>query len=136
MIKTRRKKTDRQKQEALLDELYREIIRKRAMKIADGCQVKIRCKNPIRSYTMLHTAHMFGRGNGTTRWDLRNSVGACYLCHAYLDANRFVKETFFRRILGDVEFDDLSTIAHMSAKDFPVDLTLKEIELRTLLKEV
>lgn len=136
MIKTKRKKTDKKKQEALLDDLYRDYIRKHAMKIAGGCQVKIRCKNPIPSYTMLHTAHMFGRGNDTTRWDLRNSVGACYLCHAYLDASRFIKETFFRRLLGDAEFDNLSVIAHMSTKDFPIDLKLKEIELRELLKEV
>lgn len=132
MARTKRKKTDKKKQEALLDDLYRDYIRKRAMTLG-GCQVRIRCKHPIPIYTMLHTAHMFGRGNDTTRWDLRNSVGACYLCHAYLDACR--KEDFFRRILGDEEFDDLSRVAHMSTKDFPVDLELKEIELRILLKE-
>ena len=132
----RKRKTEKKKQEDLLDELYRDCVRKRAMKIANGCQVKIRCKNPIASYTMLHTAHMFGRGNDTTRWDLRNSVGACYLCHAYLHAHRFDQAAIFRRILGDAEFDDLSSIAHMTTKDFPIDLQLKEVELRQLLKEV
>jgi len=133
MIKTSQKRTEKKKQEDLLDALYREVIRRRAMRLAKGCQC---CLSPKLSYTMLHTAHLHSRGKRTVRWDVRNSAGICYLCHRFLDTHRFEKEAFFRKLLGDEEYDKLDQLAHMTTKDSPVDYDGKEIELRVLLKRL
>jgi len=133
MIKTRRKKTDRQKQEALLDELYREYIRHRAMKRAGGCE---RCHTPKRTYKELQTAHCHGRGRHTLRWDERNSAGLCGACHMLIDAQPTEKEALFHRLIGDEDYERIWVLAHMTTKQSPVDLKLKEIELKELLKEV
>jgi len=132
-VKTKRKKTDRQKQEALLDELYREYIRRRAMKRAGGCE---RCHTPKISYKDLQTAHFHTRGGHTTRWDILNSVGLCGGCHMYIDSHKEEKIAFEKQILGEEEYRHLYVMAHMTTKQSPVDLKLKEIELRELLKEV
>lgn len=127
------KKSDRQKTEAMLDALYRGVIRKRAMQRVKGCEC---CERPKRTYAMLHTAHMFGRGHHTVRWDVRNSAGICFKCHRYLDTHRFFKEAFFRKLLGGGEFDKLSRLAHKTTKDVPVDYVIIENQLREELKEL
>ena len=132
-VKTRRKKTDRQKMEAMLDDLYREYIRKRAMKLAGGCQ---RCHQPQLQYLDLQTAHCHGSAKRTTRWDVRNSAGLCGGCHRTIDAYIGEKELLFRRILGDEEYECLYVLANMNSKQSPVDHKLIEIQLRELLKEV
>jgi len=130
---TRGKKSDRQKQEAHLDALYREYIRRRAMKRCGGCE---RCHAPKRDYKELQTAHNDGRGNRTVRWDVRNSAGLCGGCHMYIDEHDAEKELLFRKVLGDEDYEALYVLSHMSSKQSPVDLKLKEIELRELLKEL
>jgi len=89
--KPRREKTDRQKIETLLDELYREYIRRRAMKRVGGCE---RCHTPKLSYRDLQAAHFHTRGGHTTRWDIRNSVGLCGGCHMYIDSHEEEKIEF------------------------------------------
>lgn len=133
MLKTKRKKTDRQKQEALLDELYREYIRRRAMKRAGGCE---RCYTPKISYKDLQTAHCHGRGRHTLRWDESNSAGLCGACHMLIDAQPAEKEVLFRRLIGDEDYERIWVLAHMTTKESPIDHKLIEIELRELLKEV
>ena len=132
-VKTRRKKTDRQKMETLLDELYREYIRHRAMKRASGCE---RCHTPKISYKDLQTAHFHTRGGHTTRWDIRNAVGLCGACHMYIDSHEFEKIEFEKQILGEEEYDSLFVLAHMTTKQSPIDYKLVELTLRELLKEV
>jgi hypothetical protein len=133
MIKTRHKKTDRQKQEVLLDELWSEYIRRLAMKLVGGCQ---KCKTLKGSYKELDAAHFHVRGNHTTRWDIRNGVGLCWACHMHLDHHEEAKIEFEKRILGEEEYESLYILANLTTKQAPVDLKLKEIELRELLKEV
>jgi 5-methylcytosine-specific restriction endonuclease McrA len=132
MIKTKGKKTDRQKQEALLDELYREYIRKRAMQRVGGCE---RCHTPKKSYLELQTAHFHSRNGHTTRWDIRNSIGSCGGCHMYLDNHEEEKIELEKHILGEEEYESLYILANLTTKQAPVDLKLKDIELRELLKE-
>ena len=132
-LKTRRKKTDRQKTKALLDELYREYIRRRAMKRAGGCE---RCHTPKLSYKDLQTAHFHTRGGHTTRWDIRNSVGLCGGCHMYIDSHEEEKIEFEKEILGEEEYERLFVLAHMTTKQSPIDYNLIEIVIRELLKEV
>ena len=133
MIKTRRKKTDKQKQEVLLDQLYRDYIRMRAMKRVGGCE---RCHTRKRDYHELQAAHLHTRGGHTTRWDIRNGVGLCGGCHLYIDAHEQEKIDFGIQILGVEEYESLYVLAHMTTKQSPVDLKLTEIILRELLKEV
>ena len=64
MLKTKERKTDKQKQEGLLDQLWRDYIRKRAMKLVGGCQ---KCKTSKVSYKVLDGAHFHTRGGHTTR---------------------------------------------------------------------
>jgi len=132
-VKAHRKRTDKQKQEALLDELYREYIRCRAMQRVGGCE---RCHTPKISYKDLQAAHFHTRGGHTTRWDIRNAVGLCGGCHTYIDNHDEEKIAFEKQILGEEEYDSLFILAHMTTKQSPVDLKLKEIELKELLKEV
>jgi len=133
MIKTRRRKTDKKKQEALLDELYREYIRKRAMKRAGGCE---RCFTPKHSYLELQTAHFHSCRNHTTRWDTRNAVGLCGGCHMFIDSHKEDKTTFEIQILGLEEYESLYILSNITTKQAPVDLKLTEVILKQLLKEV
>ena len=131
--KPRREKTDRQKIETLLDELYREYIRRRAMKRVGGCE---RCHTPKLSYRDLQAAHFHTRGGHTTRWDIRNSVGLCGGCHMYIDSHEEEKIEFEKQVLGEEEYERLFVLAHMTTKQAPIDHKLIELSLRELLKEV
>ena len=134
MIKTRRKKTDRQKQEALLDNLWSEYIRKRAMKLSGGCQ---RCPNGQKQiYTELQAAHLFSRKDHTTRWDTRAGCGLCGGCHRYIDSHAEAKIDLAIQLLGLEEYENLYILSSMTTKQSPVDLKLTEVILRQLLKEL
>jgi len=131
-LKTRRKKTDRQKQEALLDELYREYIRRRAMNRVGGCE---RCHTPKRSYKDLQTCHIHSCRKRTTRWDPRNAFGGCGGCHQYLDSHIDAKAEFAKELLGEEEYDRLYVLAEMTTKSSPIDYKLIELSLKELLKQ-
>ena len=133
MIKARTRKTPRQKMEAHLDNLYRELIRKRAVDRVRGCEL---CLTKMWSYLALEAAHCFGRGRRTVRWDPRNGAGLCDKCHGHIDEHEDAKEALFRRLLGDEAYENLVELAHKTTKDVPVDYKAKEIELKELLKEV
>ena len=132
-VKTRRKKTDRQKMEAMLDELYREYIRKRAIQRVGGCE---RCHEPKHQYTDLQTAHFHSRNKHTVRWDPRNGCGACGGCHRYIDTNKEAKVELEIQLLGQEEYERLYVQAEMTTKTAPIDHKLIELQLRELLKEV
>ena len=133
MLKTRRKKTDRQKTEALLDNLYRDYIRMRAIRRVGGCE---RCRQPKLNYSYLQTAHFHSRGKHTIRWDPQNSAGLCGGCHRFIDSNKEAKLEFELQILGQEEYERLLVLARMTTKQSPIDHKMIEIQLRTLLKEV
>jgi hypothetical protein len=84
----------------------------------------------------LQAAHLITRHDHTTRWDISNVVGICGGCHRAIDSHAEAKIEFAIRILGEAEYDRLYVLDNMTTKQSPVDLKLKEIELRTLLKEV
>jgi hypothetical protein len=131
--KPRRHKTDRQKQEAKLDMMWSDYIRLRAMKTTGGCQ---RCLAPKESFLRLQAAHLFSRKHHTTRWDTQVGVGICGACHMWIDSHAEDKIAFATKILGEEEYERLYVLSNMTTKQSPVDLTLKEIELKELLKEV
>lgn len=133
MLKTKERKTDRQRQEKRLKDLFSRYIRKRAMQRVGGCE---RCKTPKRSYKELQAAHLHSCRKHTTRWDIRNAVGLCGGCHQYLDSNKEAKIAFEIECLGEEEYERLYVLAEMTTKQSPVDYTLIEIYLKQLLKEV
>ena len=126
-------KTDRQRQEKRLDDLFSRYIRKRAMQRVGGCE---RCKTLKRSYKELQAAHFHSRRKHTTRWDIRNSVGLCGGCHQYIDSNKEAKIAFEIECLGEEEYERLYVLAEMTTKQSPVDCNLVELYLKQLLKEV
>ena len=133
MLKTKARKTDRQRQEKRLDDLYSRYIRERAMQLAGGCQ---RCKMPKINYKGLQTCHIHSRRKHTVRWDPRNAFGGCGGCHFYLDSHIDAKAEFAKKLLGEEEYERLYVLAEMTTKQSPIDYTLIEIYLKQLLKEV
>ena len=133
MIKTRKKKTDRQKRQVILDGLFSLYIRKLGMKLAGGCQY---CGTPKFSYKSLDTCHIHSRRKLTVRWDPRNAFAGCAGCHLYLDSHIDAKQEFARKLLGDEEYERLYVLAEMTAKQSKIDYKLIEIQLLELLKEV
>ena len=116
-----------------LDDLYREYIRKRAMKRAGGCE---RCGTPKQSYKELDTAHFHSRRKHTVRWDERNAVGLCGGCHLYLDSHINAKGEFAKNLLGEEEYERLYVLAEMTTKQSPIDYAALELYLKQLLKEL
>lgn len=126
------RRTDKQKTVDRLDDLYRELIRRRAMNRAGGCE---RCGNSKVSYKELDTAHCHGRAKHTVRWDERNGAGICGGCHLLIDSQISEKEALFRRLLGDAEYERLYVLAEMNMRQSPVDYKLVEIYLKEKIKE-
>ncbi len=130
----RKHKTDRQKLYKLLDGLWSEFIRKRAMYRAHGCE---RCRTYKQSWKELQAAHCFSRANHTTRWDIQNGAGLCGACHLYIDSHEDAKYELFRRLIDNShEFEMLYILAHMTTKQAPVDHKMVEIYLKTLIKNL
>lgn len=142
-MKPRSHKTDRKRQEARLDEVCSEYVRKRAIMLVGGCQ---RCHSLrfdiqkdngsiLPAWKQLDWAHLFGRGH-TVRWDVSATAGLCGGCHIYIDTHHVAKEQFIRQLLGDHDCDRLYVLSQMSSKQSPVDYKMTEIYLKTLIKQL
>lgn len=147
MLKTKERKapkTDRQRQEKRLDDLFSIYIRKRAMQRVGGCERCSTLKYDIQkddgsiypAWKQLQAAHCHGRGKHTLRWDIRNGAGLCGGCHKHIDAQITAKEELFRRLLGEEECERLYILAEMNTKQAPIDYTLVEIYLKEKIKEL
>ena len=115
-----------------LDRLFSEFIRKRAMKLAKGCQ---RCHAPKQSYKELDCAHFHSRRKYSTRWHELNACGLCGGCHFYLDSHPQEKIDFFRELL-DGDFEKLNMEAEMLSRYSTTDYQLLEIYLKQKIKEL
>jgi len=115
-----------------LDELYSEYIRKRAMYLTHGCQ---RCLSWKNDWHELQAAHCFGRGNGTTRHDIRNGAGICGGCHLYIDTHEEAKFDFFRKLIGTIDLEKLYMLSNLTTKQYPIDYKAIEIFLKRGIKE-
>lgn len=126
--------TDRQKQIKRCDMVWSEYIRKRAIVEAHGCQ---RCLSFKNNYQELQAAHCFGRDRLVTRWLMENGCGLCGGCHLYIDTHEDAKFELFRKLIGDSkEFERLYLLHNMTSRQSSVDLTLTEIALKALIKEL
>ena len=117
------------KEITLLDGLFSEFIRKRAIVTAGGCE---RCKTPKRSYKQLQCSHFAGRAAKSVRWDEENAAGLCGACHMYFTAHPFEHNKWFMERLGD-RFE-LLMVRRRSTWPKP-DRKMIELYLRQKIKE-
>lgn len=83
-----------------------------------------RCAKPFpeRKGTDAHCSHFYGRGLGNAvRWNLDNACLLCASCHKHLGDRPDEHTVFFRRLIGDVRYEDLRI-----AKQQTVKLTKKD----------
>lgn len=130
------------KQEKTLDALYRVLIRKRAMWRVGGCEKCLTQKYDIvkesgktlPAWKQLDTAHCFGRGRKSIRWDDEDAAGLCGACHMLIDGQHDIKEALFREILGDQRYDFLQIRAATPVHH--QDKSGIEVYLRVKIKEL
>ena len=115
---------------SLLDKLFSEYIRKRAMKLVHGCQ---RCLQGKLDYKQLQCSHMFSRRKHSVRYDPDNAAGLCAGCHRFLDNEALDKVRFFVLLLGEEKFQLLEARASQIYKPDIEGITLY---LKEKLKEV
>ena len=101
----RGKKTDRQKIEVMLDKLFSEFVRRRAMQRVGGCE---RCGSNKTDYKQLQCSHFIGRSTKQTRWHEDNGSGLCGGCHMYLEHHPHEHEAWMKERLGEAGFDLLT----------------------------
>ena len=105
----------------LLDRLYSEFIRRRAIARVGGCE---RCLSPkwditkedgsiFPAWKQLQCSHFHGRGKGSVRYDEDNGAGLCGACHMYFTAHPLEHTEWFKAHLGEREFDMLSNRARI-----------------------
>ena len=87
--------------QAKLDELFSELIRRRALARVGGCE---RCRTGKTDYKQLQCCHIFGRKRRLVRWDPDNALGMCPGCHMYLDSQPTEMVAFARQQLGEQGF--------------------------------
>lgn len=133
-LKTRKPKTDKQKQLKRLTDLWSEYIRKRAMYRAHGCE---RCGAWKQSWKELQAHHFFSRANRTTQWDERNGAGVCGGCHSYVQRNEDAnKELFIKLVPAAREREMLYILTNMTTKQAPIDYGAVEISLKEMINQL
>lgn len=106
-----------------MDAMFSEIIRKRAINRAGGCE---RCgsqKHDVQkdngavypAWKQLQCSHIIGRSNFKVRWDTNNAFGLCAGCHMYLEHHPLEHTAFAREKLGQ-ELDMLHVRSQAKGK--------------------
>ena len=122
-------KTERQKLIERCDDLASEIVRRRAIQRANGCE---KCLHE-HTWKELQCCHFITRTIFNTRWDLENLVGLCCGCHRYLDRRPKVKEAWWRNLIGDDRVDLLYARERYTGK---AELEWQEVYLRQELEKI
>lgn len=118
-----------------LDDMYSEIIRRRAIERKGGCEC---CGNQkydrtredgtiFPAWMTLQCSHGIGRSNIKVRFDMSNGWGLCGGCHMKLEHNPILHDEFILRELGQEEYDLLKARASVKGR---TDLELIEIYLK------
>lgn len=140
MAKLGQKKLKGKSLEKVLDELFSELIRRRAIQRAGGCE---RCGSQkfdrdnnsgstLVDWKQLQCSHVIGRNNRKVRWDPRNAYGLCAGCHIYLEHQPVEHAEFAKFRLGD-EYDLLIASASSRGK---VDKELIYLYLKQELEAI
>lgn len=74
----------------------------KAVRHRDGHTCQSCSKGPT-----VECAHIIGRANKSTRWDLDNAVSLCHYCHRYYTANPIDFYDFIEALYGYERLDDL-----------------------------
>jgi len=115
----------------LLDALFSDYIRLRAMSRVGGCE---RCLSQKVSYKDLQCAHISGRGKMSTRWDADNAVGLCGGCHMYFTAQPFEFTAWATKYLGQDKLDMLQARSRTLAHD--IDKSAITVWLKQEIKKL
>jgi len=141
-----------------LDKLFSEVIRMKKIKkkppkdqaldtlvrrlihLISGGYCK-RCKQYV-GIDNIETAHIYGRRRKTVRWDLRNVYPLCKNdaktgrigCHQQIDNDTIKKTSFLYDVLPAEEVAELSRIANMTIKEYPIDREEIKKQLQEKLK--
>jgi len=124
-----------------LDEMYSEIIRRRAIQRKGGCEYcgsqkydRTREDGSIfPSWMTLQCSHGIGRSNIKVRFDMSNGWGICGGCHMKLEHNPILHDEFILSELGQEEYDLLKARASARGK---IDIELIYLFLKDKLKEM
>ena len=108
----------------LLDIIFSEFVRRRAMAIVGGCERCLTPKHDIQkdngsifpAWKQLQCAHLLGRWKKSIRWDEEAAIGACGGCHLTIDRDHVEKEDFIQRHLGRERYDLLKARARIPAR--------------------
>jgi len=111
----------------VLDKLFSKYVR-----LLSGGYCK-RCGKYV-GHNNLAAAHFFGRIRHTVRWDKRNIVALCNPCHYWLDVNPIAKSNFMYEVLSREDIGELSRIANMTTKDYPIDKEALAKDFREKIK--
>lgn len=109
---------------SLLDKLFSQFIRLRAMALVEGCE---RCLTPkydiqkedgsiFPAWKQLQCSHFWGRRKRSVRFDEENATGLCYGCHMYLTSHPAEHYEFFKERLGQERYDLLEYRANRPQK--------------------
>ena len=78
------------------DSAFSKCVRLRANWRCEHCE-----KQYDSSSTGLHCAHIYGRANKSTRWDMGNAVALCCHCHQTFTANPLDFHQWLHAYLGE-----------------------------------
>lgn len=124
-----------------LDDLFRDFIRKRAILRTGGCERCLTLKfdkvkedgSILPSYKQLQCSHFWGRTKKAIRWDEDDAAGLCGACHMYLTAHPPEHTEFFRKRLGERDYDLLEARANKPHKP---DIELITLKLKDLIAKL
>lgn len=114
----------------VLDKLFSEFIRRRAMARVGGCE---KCGTRKRSWKELQCSHFYGRTKKSVRWDEDNAAGICGGCHLFLGNNPLDHTRWFEAQLGQRAALLLEARASTPQK---TDAAALKIYLKAKLREV
>jgi hypothetical protein len=112
-----------------LDKLFSEYVR-----LLSGGYCKI-CGKKFKM-SQLNCCHFFSRKNKTVRWNILIAVCGCVGCHFTIDQDPIKKYEFFRGLMSKKEFEELNRIAHLTIKDYPIDMEKLEQEFKEGIKKL
>lgn len=121
------------------DRLFSEFIRRRALRLAGGCE---RCLTPkynltkedgtvLKAWKQLSCCHLHSRGKRSVRWDEDNAIGLCGACHMYFHGHPLEQIEFYKAKLGEERFEQLQLRAEAVTK---LDMAAVRLYLNQLLK--
>jgi len=133
IMKTRKKKTDRQKQVIRMDQKFGIIIRSGLRCLRCGKLFILTDSSKIPQG--LHCSHFVSRKRFNTRWDKSNCKPLCYGCHSYFDQNKDLYREWLIQLNYHTE-DSLDIMIQRSNQIFRGDLNAIELWIDQELKEL